>query len=363
MRAITVVPGQPGTAALTDLPDGAGRPHPAPVVSVQTSAVGVCGTDREIASGGYCAAPEGDDRLVLGHEAVGRVLEAPGGGDLEAGDLVVPIVRRPDPVPCPACAAGEWDMCRNGRYVEHGIDRAHGYARDRFDIDPAFLLRVPERLGHLGALVEPTSVVAKAWEQIDRIGHRAVWTPRVALVTGAGPVGLLAALIGVQAGLEVHVVDLVDGGPKPRLAEALGATYHSTPVAQLALAPDVVVECTGVGQVVIDAVELSGPAAVVCLAGLSTGSHPVELDPGAVNRRLVLENEVVFGSVNANRRHYAAAVDALAAADPAWLAGLVTRTVPVASFADALTHQPDDVKVLIDFAPDPAPETSGTGPA
>ena len=311
----------------------------------------MCGTDAEIVAGAYGEPPPGADRLVIGHEAVGRVARAAAGGEFRVGQRVVPIVRRPDPLPCASCAVGEWDMCQNGRYTEHGIKAAHGFARSRFPLAPRFAVGVPERLGDLAVLVEPASVVAKAWEQIERIGHRAHWEARTVLVTGAGPVGLLAALMARQRGYETHVLDRVTDGPKPALVADLGATYHTGAVEDACPRPDVVVECTGVGAVVLDAMEHSSPTGIVCLAGLSSGARTIEVDAAALNRRLVLENAVVFGTVNANRRHYEAAVRSLAQAEPGWLRRLVTRRVPLAAWADALDKRPDDVKVVIEVAP------------
>ena len=140
--------------------------------SVEALALGVCGTDREIIAGEYGWAPPGSDRLILGHESLGRVVEAPQGCGFATGDLVVGIVRQPDPVPCPACAAGEWDMCRNGQYTEHGIKELHGFGSERWRIEPEFAVKVDPTLGLFGVLLEPTSVVAKAWEHIERIGAR-----------------------------------------------------------------------------------------------------------------------------------------------------------------------------------------------
>src|SRR5690348_14196039 len=189
MRAITVVPGQQGSIALMDVPEP--PPGDGPVL-IQTRAIGICGTDLEIINGEYGWAPPGQQRLIIGHESLGRVEEAPPGSGFAAGDLVVGIVRRPDPVPCPACAAGEWDMCRNGRYTERGIKARNGYGSERFRIEPEFAVKLDPALAELGVLMEPTSIVAKAWEQCLRIGSRgAAWRPRAALITGAGPIGLL----------------------------------------------------------------------------------------------------------------------------------------------------------------------------
>ena len=193
MKAITVVPEKAGSVDLTELPEPPESDGP---VLVRTLAVGVCGTDLEIVSGQYGWPPPGKDRLILGHESLGRVLEAPADSGLARGDLVAGIVRRPDPVPCANCGVGEWDMCRNGRYTERGIKEIDGYCSDRFRIEPKYAVKIPAHLGLLGVLMEPASVLAKAWEHVERIGERALWKPRRVLVTGAGPIGLLAALMG-----------------------------------------------------------------------------------------------------------------------------------------------------------------------
>lgn len=346
MKAITVVPRLAGSVRLDDVTEETTEPDG---VLVETLAVGVCGTDAEIVGGGYGRAPSGRERLVLGHETLGRVLAAPAGAGLVPGDFVVPMVRHPDPVPCRNCAAGEWDMCLNGRYTEHGINQRDGFARERFRVPPERLVALDPAVGASGVLLEPASVVAKAWEQVERIGGRTSWSPRRVLVTGAGPVGLLAALLSVQRGYDTHVLDIVSSGPKPELVAALGATYHSRPVKACGQA-DVVVECTGVGSVVLDVIEHNGPSSVVCLVGLSAGARAVAVDVGDVNRRLVLENDVIFGSVSANRRHYQQAAEALATADRQWLERLVTRRVRAERWHDAFDRAPEDVKVVIDFA-------------
>ncbi len=244
MKAITVEPRKPGTARLEEIPE----PGPSEgSVLVEAVAVGVCGTDVEIVEGKYGWAPPGKTRLVLGHESLGRVVDPGPSGALKKGDLVVGIVRRPDPVPCPSCAVGEWDMCRNGRYTERGIKEIHGFMSERWRIEPEYAMKVDRSLGLLGVLLEPTTVVAKAWEQVSAVGHRAFWEPRTVLVTGAGPIGLLAAFLAAQHGLDVHVLDRVTSGPKPELVRALGATYHSGSIKDIGFEPDVVLECTGVG--------------------------------------------------------------------------------------------------------------------
>ena len=348
MRAITVAPKTPDSVRLEELaePDAAEGS-----MLVEAVALGVCGTDIEILAGEHGAPPDGAERLILGHESLGRVLEAPDDSGFAAGDLVVGIVRRPDPVPCAACAGGEWDMCLNGRYTEHGIKAAHGFGSERWRLHPEETVKVDPALGMNAVLLEPASVLAKAWDHIERIGGRTrTWAPRRVLVTGAGPVGLLAALMASQRGLELHVLDRAKDGAKPGLVRDLGGTYHCGDIAELRdLAPDIVIECTGAPALVLAVMEISGRNGIVCLTGLSSAGRVLDLDAGGLNRSMVLQNDVVFGSVNANRAHYELAAEALAKADPAWLSRMISRRVPLSRWREAFERRPGEVKVVLDF--------------
>jgi glucose 1-dehydrogenase len=346
MRAMTVIPGQPGSAELTEITE----PQPKDgELLVEPVLLGVCGTDREILDGAHGEAPPGHERIVLGHELLGRVKD--GGGGFEAGQLVAGIVRRPDPVPCACCARGEWDMCRNDQYTERGIKGLDGYGAELVTIEQDFAVPIPDELGTLGVLAEPSSILAKAWEQIDRIATRACSVHERVLVTGAGPIGLLAALMGTQRDLEVHVLDRAEEGVKPETVRALGAEYHTGDITELSMKcrPDLVVECTGVAELVAGAMQHTAPGAIVCLAGVAA-SRTLSVDVGALNNELVLENDVVFGSVNANRRHFDQAVKALTEADQDWLRRLITRTVPLERWPEAIEKRDDDIKVLVEFS-------------
>jgi threonine dehydrogenase-like Zn-dependent dehydrogenase len=243
-------------------------------------------------------------------------------------------------------------MCRNGGYRERGIKELDGYAAELITLEPDYAVSLEPSLGLLGVLTEPASVVAKAWEQVERVRHQACRPLASVLVTGAGPIGLLAALLGAQRGLRVHLLDQATEGPKPALTERLGAVYHTGSVndACRRAKPDIVLECTGAPELVVEAVQGTSPGAVVCLLGVSPLGRTVTLDVGELNNQLVLENDVVFGSVNSNHRHFSAAADALAAADHDWLEGLITRRVPLASWSDALDKRPTDIKTIIDFS-------------
>jgi threonine dehydrogenase-like Zn-dependent dehydrogenase len=341
VRAALVVPGKPDLAEVVEWE------APAPVdgeVLVEGLLVGMCGTDVEIIRDGFGTPPPGRDSMVPFHESLGRVLSAPADSGLAVGDLIAGVVRRPDPVPCEACAVDAWDFCQNGKYTERGIKELHGYGMQQWTVPQKFAVKLDPALGDLGVLTEPASVVAKAWEQARLNLRRAHLTPRSALITGAGPIGLLAALLATQRGLDVHVVDRAESGRKPDLVRALGATYHSS-VDTVDASIDVAIECTGVAELIWTAARR---AAVTVLTGL-TGDRTTFAADRHVFDDVVLHNRVIVGSVNAGLGDWRTAAGALAAADRTWLSGLITRRLPLDRFTDALERRPDDVKVVIDL--------------
>ena len=342
-----VVPGQAGTARLAEVAEPDADQGS---VLVRTLLVGLCGTDhhlvgrRRARTGGPTpAAP-----LVLGHEAVGMVCAAAGSSGLEPGQLVTGIVRRPC-TECAACARGDWDFCSSGRYAERGIRGADGFGRDRWRLEPAYLVPVPAELGELGVLVEPMSVVCKAMETAHYVGARVPGAPgrRRMLVTGAGPIGLLTAAAGVDAGFDVTVVDVMAAGVKPDLTVAAGAAYTNDLGALAAERFDLAVECSGAAGVMPAVTPMLAQAGVLMLIA---GAALAPEQASATARPLVGANGAVVGTVNAGRRHYPQAVELLCRLDHDWLGRLITRRVPVAAWTDALHRHAEDVKVVVDFA-------------
>lgn len=346
MKALTIEPGKANSAQVQDVPEPSQRDGS---IVVKALELGLCGTDFELISAEYGWAPPGSDHLVIGHESLGQVQEAPENSGYSKGDLIVGIVRRPDPVPCSACAIGQFDMCRNGRYTERGIKERNGFGSETWRVEPDYSVRLDPSLRNVGVLMEPTSVVSKAWDHVTKIGERAAWTPKTALITGAGPIGLLAAMIGVQRGLEVHVLDRIEHGSKPKLVEDLGARYHTGPLKNIGLCPDITIECTGVASVIVETINQMGNDGILCLAGVSSHNQDVNIDIGTINRNMVLDNQVIFGSVNANRQHWQMAEKFLLKADREWLERLISRREPLANWKSALARQPDDIKVVLEF--------------
>ena len=216
---------------------------------------------------------------------------------------------------------------------------------------PAFAIKVDRSLGILGVLVEPASIVAKAWDQIDRMDGA---SDRGGLAGCSSPAraqsGCSRRSWAAQRGFDVDVLDCNVHGVKPRLVCDLGARYHADPASAVSeLAADVILECTGAPQVIAAVLAAQAPSGVVRLLGLGP-DHNIAFDIGRFNRALVLGNDVVFGSVNANRRHYEMAADALMRADRRWLGRLISRRVPLARWREALDPREGDIKVVIDFA-------------
>ena len=346
MRAITIDPGRADSAALEEMPEPAEAEG---AILADGVALGICGTDAEIVRGDYGEAPEGSDRLILGHESLGRVREAPEGSGFAPGDLVVGIVRRPDPVPCPSCAAGEWDFCRNGQFTERGIKARHGYGSERWRIEPEFAVKLDPELGLLGVLMEPTTVVAKAWEQIDRILMRATIGPAARARHRRRPdraacrsAGAPARLRGSRARPHHRRPEAAARRRPRRDVPHRPACSTSTPRRTSSSRPPAPARSCSTRW----STRANG---IVCLTGISSGGRPIELDAATLNRTLVLENDLVFGSVNANRRHYEAAVEALARADRGWLERIVTRRVPLDQWHHALEREPGDIKVVVEL--------------
>jgi threonine dehydrogenase-like Zn-dependent dehydrogenase len=344
MQALVVEPGVAHSTRVEaiDPPDGDG-------VLVRVLEVGVCGTDREISEGLFGDAPDGGTRLVIGHEMVGVV--ARDGRGFTKGDLVSATVRR-SCRHCIACEEGLPDSCLTGDYVERGITRLDGFARELVVEDPAQLIPIPRELGRLGVLAEPTSICARAVRHVLAIGGRQPWLLRRALVTGGGAVGLLTTLLLRLEGVDVTLASLE---PSNAIVDALGARYVCTKETALTDLGsfDVVVEAAGNAQLMADALGLLGRSGVACLLGIDGRDQKVEIDGPVIGLDTVLENRVLFGSVNASREDWLAGVEALDTARvrfPGALEQLATLRVPLDRFEEAFAFHGGKATLVVSDA-------------
>lgn len=332
-------------------------------VRVRTLEVGVCGTDREVVQGKHGKPPEGEDHLIVGHECLGEVVEVGAQvKDLKPGDLVVPRVRRPCPSPdCAPCRAGQPDFCVTGEYTERGIQGAHGFAAECFVEEREYLHRVPRELRGVAVLTEPLTIAEKSLREVEHVQKRVPGRkgPGHAVVLGAGPVGLLGAMALMRAG---YALTVYSRGPHPNVKSqvvvSLGASYVSSKqndVASLVKQKgraDVVYEAAGVANAAFTLLEGLAPNGVFVLTGVPE-SQEESLDEGGLMKQLVLNNQVLLGTVNAAAEDFEAAVADLERFRQKWPGGperLITARHPPEDYAEVVAGEKrTDIKDVIVF--------------
>jgi len=370
MRAISVFPNEK-TVRITE--------EPRPRIERDTQArlrvleVGVCGTDREICAFEYGTPPAGSDHLIIGHESFMEVVEVGvRAARVKPGDLVIPMVRRPCPhAHCTACRAGRQDFCFTGDFRERGIKQAHGFMTEQIVEDEQYLNVVPRELRELGVLVEPLTIAEKALIQLWDIQERLPWgCPhfpgketghcRRALVLGAGPVGLLGAMA-----LRAHDFETIVYAREPApnakadAATRIGAAYVSSQdVAPNELAArfgaiDVVYEAAGASKLAFDTMQAMGANSVFVFTGVPGRKAPISVDADRWMRDLVLKNQLVFGTVNAGRDAFEAAIRDVARFRTLWpdaVSRLVTGRFPLEAHRELLLGKATGIKNVIQFA-------------
>jgi threonine dehydrogenase-like Zn-dependent dehydrogenase len=376
MKAVAVFPGKPNSMhleqidkpTLETIPNGRG-------VLVKVLRVGVDGTDKEINAAEYGAAPDGDSFLITGHEGFGQVeAVGPEVSELRPGDFVVATVRRPGTSIYDRI--GTSDMTTDDVYFERGINLRHGFLTEYFVDDADFIVKVPKGLRDVGVLLEPMTVVEKGITQAYEIQRRLrVWRPKRAAVTGAGTIGLLAALVLRLRGLDVTVFgQRLAPYRNSDLLQQIDARYvstRSTPVVDGAAqyGPfDLIFEATGFSPLVFDCMQALGKNGVLVLSSVTGGDRRVEVPSDKINLDFVLGNKVVVGTVNANREYFERGVQDMALAEAeysGWLEQLLTHPITglenYRQLLEALTTAKDAIKVYCEVAPIPAPAKRSRG--
>jgi threonine dehydrogenase-like Zn-dependent dehydrogenase len=367
MKALAVFPAQRAVRLVA---------HPEPAITTPTGVklrmleVGICGTDREIVGFQYGTPPPGSEYLVLGHESLGEVIEVGAAVTrVKPGDLVVTMVRRPCPhAECLACPADRQDFCSTGDFTERGIKGAHGFCTQFVVDEEKYMNVVPRELREVAVLTEPLTIAEKAITQVWQVQQRLPWACPIgpsgepgschrAVVLGAGPVGLLGAMALVNAGFQTTVYSRTSGPhDKARLVESFGARYaaaETITLEQLAERVgniDLVYEATGAAQLSFEMMEVLGTNGVFIFTGVPGRRGPIELDADLIMRNLVLKNQVVFGTVNANRDAFEAAIRDLGTFMGRWpeaVRGLITGRYPIQKATDVLLGQPGGIKNVI----------------
>ena len=370
MKAVAVFPGTRQVKVIEQKEPEITQPDQ---VMLRMLDVGICGTDWEICTFEYGMPPPGDDYLVIGHEALAEVVATGSAvSRLQAGDLVVPSVRRPCPHPgCPACRSGHQDYCYTGDFTERGIKEAHGYMTQYVVERERYLHLVPPGLREFAVLTEPLTIAEKALAQVSwMMRQRPPWldpqTPSEerghglsALVLGVGPVGLLGAMAIATAGFTTYVYSR-ELPPNPRidLATAIGAAYVSsqdTTFADLAERVgniDLVYEAVGHSHFALEALRWLGTNGIFVLTGVPALGAFAESHPASLMRNMVLKNQVLLGTVNAGPDDFSAALRNLAVYRNRWpeaVQTLIAGRYPPERAAELILGRPTGIKTVIAF--------------
>jgi glucose 1-dehydrogenase len=368
MKAVAVFPGEKTYRTISN--------HPEPSITAPSQVkirmldVGICGTDKEIIAFEYGTPPEGSDYLILGHESLGEVVEAGSGvDDLRPGDLAVVMVRRPCPHPrCMACRADRQDFCYTGDFQERGIKGQHGFMTD-FVVDEArYVAKLPRELRDIGVLIEPLTIAEKSVTQLWQVQQRLPWMCAAepgqtaahchrALVLGAGPVGLLGAMKMVVEGFETFLYSRARPGDGRReIVEAIGAKFipaETVSVDEMGRdigAVDVVYEAVGASRLAFDVLEHLDTNGVFIMTGVPGRKAPVEVDTDLIMRNYVLKNQVLFGTVNADRQSFVDAVRDLGIFLDRWpnaVRRIITNRFPIDDANHPLSGEVPGIKNVI----------------
>ena len=339
-------------------------------VKLRMLEAGVCGTDKEICAFEYGTPPAGSDHLVIGHESLGEVIEVGSRVKrVKPGDLVVPMVRRACPHDdCVACRSDRQDFCFTGDFKERGIKEQHGFMAQFVVDDEKYMNPVPKELRDVAVLVEPLTIAEKGLTEVWQVQQRLPWgcpvTPgkakahcHRAIVLGAGPVGLLGAMALVNYDFDTYVYSREPSpNPKSTLLESIGATYISAEKISPEMLPkhigniDLIYEATGASNLSFEMMKYLGTNGIFIFTGVPGRKRPIEVDTDLIMRNLVLKNQVVFGTVNADRESFENSIRDIGTFTKRWpdaVKSLITGRFPMEAYSDLLMGRSGGIKNVI----------------
>ncbi len=370
MRAVGVVPGEREVRIIEHAAPKITAPNE---IKIRSLEVGICGTDREICTFVYGAPPDGFGYLVLGHESLGQVVEVGSAvGRFKPGDLVVPSVRRPCPHDhCLSCRDEKQDFCYTGDFTERGIKMTHGFMTEYYVDEEKYLTYVPPELREVAVLVEPLTVAEKGLAQVWQVQQRLPWIDpklpqerrgfgKTAVVLGAGPIGILGAMALVVRGFKTYVYSRSPApNAKSELVESFGVKYISSQtvspdqlVEQIGNI-DLVYEAVGKAKISYDVLRVLGLNGVFVFTGIPSPRPPIGIDADIIMRNLVLKNQVVVGTVNADAEAFVNAIRDLGILLKRWpgaLKSIITGRYKLDAYRELLLGKATGIKNVIALA-------------
>jgi threonine dehydrogenase-like Zn-dependent dehydrogenase len=365
MKALTIFPGK-GDIQLKNIPEPAISDDNE--IKIEVIQVGICGTDREEVAGGRADAPEGENELVIGHEMFGRVTEVgPAVKSVKPGDFGLFTVRRGCTI-CVPCQMMRNDMCNTGLYLERGIKGLNGYECEYVIDKEDYFINVPAEIKSVGVLTEPMSVAEKAVDEALKLQalripgfDETAWirSARV-LIAGIGSIGLLAAFALRLRGAEIYGLDIVDEDSlRPQILKSIDGNYidgrkvSADDIDDKCGEMDFIFDATGIAKLEFQLLDALGVNGIYVLTGIPSGDRPVSLLGDEIIRRIVLDNQVMLGSVNAGINHYKMAVEDLKKAKEKWgdkIDKIITGRINYEDYKRAFaSHNPDEIKTILEW--------------
>ena len=332
MKAIVMLRGKLGAHAF-DLPKP--KVSQPDEVLVRVKEAGVDGTDYNMIKHNLQDIAEGRNEIVMGHEMVGVVEDV--GRDVTSvapSDTVVITVRRGCGI-CEPCLHNQSDMCMTGLYTERGIQKKDGFFTEFVVDQEQYVIKVPPDLAHVAVFTEPLSIAEKGIAQLRTIQSRFPWTCehpehdflspdwggcKIALVLGAGPLGIMAAALLRLAEVYTFIADIVsEDSPKVHLVEQMGANYvdargkKSNEIVDLCCGSsgrlDIIFEASGAAATAVELVNYMSRSSIYIMTGIPQEELLIQVDAAQFVRQIVSYNQVLVGSVNSNRSHFEAAIE------------------------------------------------------
>jgi threonine dehydrogenase-like Zn-dependent dehydrogenase len=378
MQAIGMLRGDPGIRFFEVAMPEIKQPDE---VLVRMKEVGLDATDLNMVRFNLQDIAEGKNQMILGHEGIG-VVEAVGKKvkSLQPGDIVCILVRR-GCGECEPCLNNASDMCLTGRFTERGIHKLDGLLTQYIVDKEMYLVKVPPAVRKLAVFTEPLSIVEKGVEQIRIIQSRLSWyCPhgghslldqdwggcKVALVVGAGPLGLLAAALLRLSKASTYVADIVpEGHPKAKFVDDMGAKYidvrNKTPeqIVEFCCTPsgilDIIFEASGAAATALDLIPFMSRSSIYVMTGIPREDIKIKIDAARLMRQIVRYNQVIVGSVNSNRNHFEMALADLEKINTSFgglLDRMITRRVQLEDYKAAFTtNDTNHIKTVVEIEP------------
>ena len=350
-RALAYFPAE-GAIRIIDMPVA---PLEADEVLVRITRTAFSRRDRLLLETRNAILPDGDDFIVPGHIAVGRVVEV---GtmvkDLEPGDLVVPTIRRD----CTRCIDARSDLCPHPeRYHDSGLKGAHGFARELMTTQSRYLVKIPDDLEELALLLTPLSIAEKAHHETVQLSrrynfycyHELEGTAPRALVTGMGPVGIMTAfLLSLYSYRLTLFCRRESDDIRSKIFEPLEIEYINSsrvPTQRLEKAGysfRQIFETTGDPSYITRIMPFMAPNAIMVLMGAPekvAREELTEVEASYLFSRMVMGNQIMIGSIKAGRDAFDSAVKHLTELADLYrepLSALMTHTFPMNDYQQLL---------------------------